>query len=284
MTSRSEMPRFCRSLLLLAFVCTSALAQYFQHHVPASKKPVVELKYPYFAVGYSNESHTPLWSAMEIDHPKDPIVGCSRKNIKFATPKDDAVNPKITHADYSAEDSEGQVYSRGHMTPNSIVAYYFGCEAARTTFITTNIVPQLQKHNAGVWVALEASIAGQNQGDTFQGGLVQRTTHIWVFTGPVFWGPAKAIEKLGEAEIWIPTAIWKTVIWQVEMKDGKPEFRTCSWMIPHQANIPRSHFMEYTVSIRDIYKKTGVNVLGEGGSASPLYTAVDDQAFLDASQ
>jgi DNA/RNA endonuclease G (NUC1) len=39
-----------------------------------------------------------------------------------------------------------------------VVAYTFGCEAAKTTFITSNIVPQLQKNNAGVWEALESAV------------------------------------------------------------------------------------------------------------------------------
>jgi DNA/RNA endonuclease G (NUC1) len=247
----------------------AVFAQFFEGKEPSSKKPVQSFSYTYYVVGYSNESRTLLWSAMEVKNAGDPILGCKRVT-RFTTEQD--ADPQITHKDYNNQ----QGYSRGHMTPNAVVAYTFGCDAAKATFVTSNIVPQLQKHNAGVWESLEAAVGGRNASNGFVTGLVQKAPEVWVYTGPVFWGKKSDIQRLGEKEIWIPTAIWKTVIWKTA--DGTA--KTCSWMIPHRDDIPKNAYMEYVVSIKDIYRKTGVNILGS--TTHPLFAEVGDQAFLDA--
>jgi DNA/RNA endonuclease G (NUC1) len=180
----------------------------------------------------------------------------------------------VLHDDYKAIPG-ATAYSRGHMVPNSAMAYWQGCKGNKATFITSNIVPQLQANNAGVWEALESSIAGKKKpGGSFDMGLIGRSKHVWVFAGPVYWGRTVDIEKMGQKEIWVPTSLWKTVIWI----DDKGEERTCSWIIPHRSDIPRNAYMEYTVSIHDVYKKTGVNVLP--AKTHPLYTRVDAEEFL----
>jgi len=253
---------------MLAIVWLSAMAiyaQYFRDKQPACTKPVETWSYTYYAVGFSNDTHTPLWSAMETKKVINPNTGCPRIS-NFAS--DSRENPKITHNDYS-----NTGYSRGHMTPNAIVAYAFGCDANKTTFMTSNIVPQLQDHNGGVWEALESVVGGVNGSGGFKQGLVNRVPEAWIYTGPVFWG--SNIEKTGPKGIWVPTAIWKTVIWKTI--DGKT--KTCSWMIPHEAGIPKNSYMDYTVSIKDIAAKTGVNILGS--TADPLYSEIDIQDFLE---
>jgi len=255
-----------RALLALWFSFVLAPAQYFQGRPPATQRPVKTFNYTYYAVGYSEESGTPLWSAMEAQHPVEPVLGCQRVG-KFA-PEPQA-EPQIFHTDY--RNSEG--YSRGHMTPNAVMAYVHGCEAARTTFITSNIVPQLQGHNAGIWEALESAIGGKNSGSGFRPGLVQRVPEVWIYTGPVFWGGADSVRKLGPKAIWVPTAIWKTVIW----RSVSGSLKTCSWMIPHQEGLLKGNYMEYVVSIRDIAEKAGINVLG--GVDDKLYSEIDAQEF-----
>jgi DNA/RNA endonuclease G (NUC1) len=210
---------------------------------------------------------------MEVADAGEPNLGCQRP-ARFASESDQS--PVIAHADYSSADADGVHYSRGHMTPNSIVAYTFGCEAAATTFKTSNIVPQLQHHNAGIWEALESAVGGKSKGAKgFSKGLAQNVSHVFIYTGPVFWGRSADIKKISQKEIWVPTAIWKTVIW----KDGEGTMKTCSWMIPHETGLKKSSFMEYVVTIKDIYRKTGVNILAN--AQDPLFTQSDPSEFLE---
>lgn len=261
-------------LLGAGFLC----AQYFQGHVPSTKKAVDVYEYKsedlattFFVVGYSNRTRTPTWTAFEIENPGPPQLACERAG-RFGP--EDRADPEITHDDYS---SSG--YSRGHMVPNAVMAYWRGCEANKATFITSNIVPQLQSHNGGVWEALESAISGKKAREgKFAQGLIGRSQHVWVFAGPVYWGRTTEIDKISPSKkIWVPTAFWKTVIWT----NSEGDFKTCSWLIPHQANIPKKSYMEYTVSIQDVFRKTGVNVLQS--KEDPLYTQVDADAFLEQS-
>lgn len=266
--------------VLIAFLLSACFlpAQYFQGHVPSTRKTVDVFEYKsedasttFFAVGYSNKSRTPAWTAFEIEEPGPPNLDCERAG-RFGP--EDRADPVITHGDYQ---SSG--YSRGHMVPNAAMAYWRGCEGNKATFITSNIVPQLQAHNGGVWEALESAIAGKKgNGRKFAQGLIGRSKHVWVFAGPVFWGRSTDLEKVSPSkQIWFPTAFWKTVIWV----NGEGEFNTCSWLIPHRANIPKKSYMEFTVSIQDIYRKTGVNVLST--KTDPLFTRTDADEFIEQS-
>jgi len=255
-----------RALLAFWFSFVVVFAQYYQGTPPTTPRPVKTFNYTFYAVGYSDESRTPLWSVMEVQQAGEPILGCKRSG-KFA-PEPQA-SLQIFHADYSNQGG----YSRGHLTPNAIAAYVFGCEAAKATFITSNIVPQLQGHNAGVWEALESAIGGRNSGSGFRPGLAQRVPEAWIYTGPVFWGGAQAVQKLGPKGIWVPTALWKTVIWRT----GDGQTRTCSWLIPHQEGIPKQAFMNFAVSIQEISAQTGIEILKS--HEDRLFRAIDAEAF-----
>ena len=260
-----------RTLLLFCLSSLAAFAQYFDGRPPASARPVATFTYTCYSVGYCNETRTPLWSVLEVRHAGTPQLGCKRSSHFASEPR---AEPPITHQDYA--NSAG--YSRGHMTPNAVVAYVFGCQAAKATFITANTVPQLQEHNAGVWEALEAAVGGRQSASGFAPGLVQNAPEVWIYTGPVFWGEASAIRKLGDKGIWVPTALWKTVIW----KTAEGRTRTCSWLIPHQTGIPRNDYMNYVVSMDEVFQKTGVDLLA--GQRTPLFDEIDDQTFLETAK
>ena len=154
-------------------------------------------KTTFFAVGYSNQTRTPTWTAFEVENPGGPILNCERDDQFEPEPQAD---PVITHRDYSKTG-----YSHSHMVPNAAMAYWKDCEANKATFITSNIALQLQPYNGGVWEALKTAVAGEKTGgDKFNAGLIGRSMHVWVFAGPVFWGRTADIEKVGQKEIWVP--------------------------------------------------------------------------------
>jgi len=266
--------RFClrscvvRALFLFCFSFVCAFAQFFQGQPPTGTRPVKTFNYTYYAVGYSDETRTPLWSAMEVRQAGEPILGCKRAG-KFAP--EPRAEPQIFHTDYKNSDG----YSRGHLTPNAVVAYVHGCEAAKATFVTSNIVPQLQSHNGGVWEALEAAIGGRNSGSGFVPGLVQKVPDVWIYTGPVFWGGVEGVRKLGPKEVWVPSALWKTVIW----RNRKGRTRTCSWVIPHREGIPKNSYMDYVVSMKEIEEQAGIRILATDEEG--LSGQIDAPGFLD---
>lgn len=114
-----------RLFAIVWFSFAAVFAQFYKGKPPTTTKPVKTFNYTYYAVGYSDETRTPLWSAMEVKNAGEPTLGCKRVS-KFAS--EPQADPEITHKDYANDEG----YSRGHMTPNAIMAYVYGCEAAKT--------------------------------------------------------------------------------------------------------------------------------------------------------
>ena len=260
--------RYARWLLVL-FLSLAVWAQgpFFGGLPPKTKEKITQVAYFAYTVGYSERTRTPLWSAYFVET-KDPPVPphvVSRKGYPFLTePRTEA---RVTSKDYNRSG-----FSRGHMTPFAAIAYAFGASVpgevtqpgetgtnpAKQTFYLTNIVPQLQEHNAGIWSNLEEAISGVRTGHDFQPGLTQHSARIWVYTGPVFSrkGPVKTISAKG---IQVPVALWKAAIWITP----KGETRACAWIIPHEVNLDPHAFMDYATTLAEIRRQAQVTIIAE---------------------
>jgi len=250
------------SLLLLP---TLAWAQFYGGLQPTSTKTQKVFKYSasnvYYAVGFSDASHTSLWGAFTVTATTSPNTSCSRPSSFASASKE---SPVITNSDYT-----GTGYDRGHMVPNAAMAYWKGCTASNATFITSNLCPQIHGFNAGVWEELESKIAGINGGSSFTNGLIKKGNTVWVYCGPVL---ASSDKTVGTKKIEVPGKFWKTVIW----KNSAGTIRTLSWMFNHDASIPSANFMNYTTTIRSIQTATGLKLVANG---SALLDQKDVSAF-----
>lgn len=239
--------------LLLAPVL--AWAQYYNGLQPTCTKTQKVFKYSsstlYYAVGFSDTTHTALWSAFTVTATGSPTTTCSRPS-SFASEAGES--PVITDSDYT-----GTGYDRGHMVPNAAMAYWRGCTASNATFITSNLCPQVHAFNAGVWEKLEEKVAGINSGSSFTQGLIQKGNTVWVYCGPVF---ASGDAKVGSKKIEVPAKFWKTVIW----KNSAGQIHTLSWMFNHDGTIPAANYMNYTTTIRAIQTATGVTFVAAGSA------------------
>jgi len=105
--------------LCLLLLPTLAWAQYYGGLQPTSSKTQKVFKYStsnvYYAVGFSDTSHTSIWSAFTVTATTSPNTSCSRPST-FAS--EAGASPVITHADYT-----NSGYDRGTMFPNAAMAY-----------------------------------------------------------------------------------------------------------------------------------------------------------------
>jgi endonuclease G len=242
-----------------------AWAQYYNGLQPTWTKTQKVFKYSstttYYAVGWSDTTHTAVWSAFNVAPTTTPTTSCTRPS-SFAS--ESRESPVIYDGDYS-----GTGYDRGHMVPNAAMAYWRGCTASNATFITSNLCPQIHGFNAGVWEQLESKIAGLKGSTTFTYGLIKKGFQVWVYCGPVF---GTSDKKVGSKSIDVPAKFWKTVIW----KNSAGTLRTCSWMFNHDATIPSANYMSYTTTIRAIQSATGLKLVADG---SALLDQNDSSAF-----
>lgn len=121
-----------------------------------------------YIVGYSYELKMPLWSAERLT--EDAVNADLRRTGKF---HNDTLVPSKYRTTYSDYTNSG--YSRGHLTPSADAGTK---KDQYDTFSMSNIVPQLQANNGGVWKAIEAHTRN----------LAIKYDNVYVVTGAVFKG------------------------------------------------------------------------------------------------
>lgn len=164
----------------------------------------------------------------------------------------DPALPPAERAELS--DYRGSGYSRGHQAP----AGDQGLDQARLdeTFYLSNMTPQRQRFNGGVWAELERRVRG----------WARRYGTIGVITGPVFHDPdeedpARAdgvvpVETIGAGRVAVPTHYFKVVVATV---DGQR--RALAFLLPH-VDTP-AILADAAVAIDTIEAKTGLDLLPE---------------------
>lgn len=121
-----------------------------------------------YIAAFSEDLKVPLWVAYRIDSK----IGFDYERRKGRFIIDRRITVSLNHSDYTRSG-----YSRGHMAPAYAIYTRFGKEAARETFYMTNIVPQVQALNGGLWKEVEMNVAGK---------YARERKELWILAGPVF--------------------------------------------------------------------------------------------------
>jgi endonuclease G len=157
---------------------------------PTSSEPVTILCKKRFVIGYSIERKSPLWVAHVLTKEYTSAPKIERKNT-FKTDPSLSKSVQSTMADYV-----GNEFDRGHMVPFEDVSD--DGEAAKESFYLTNLVPQVDTNNRGIWKALEGQVRK----------LPETKNIIYVVTGPIF---DEKFSKL-QSGAHIPTRLFKLVL------------------------------------------------------------------------
>ncbi len=152
-----------------------------------------------FTISYNADYKIPNWVAYSLTAEKASATKVGR--YKKFLPDPDVKEYTDFNSDYSAND-----YDRGHMVPAGDMKWSF--QAMKESFYFTNICPQSQKLNGGIWADLE------NQCRTW----AKDKKTIYIAAGPVI---EQTMERMGENEIAIPKRFYKVVC--VQLADGSYE-------------------------------------------------------------
>ncbi len=183
-----------------------------------------------YIAAYSNIYKTPVWVAYKISGSAP--YSYNRRKGRFLL--DSRVTLPVRHKDYT-----NSGFSRGHMAPAYGIHTRYGKDAGRETFFMTNIVPQYQSLNGGIWKKIEIKVANTYSLDR---------EDIWVITGPIF-GKSPNHMKSGVS---IPIAYFKIL---VDDDDNVPDIM--SYLIPHNRNLESS--AAYLTSADKIEELTGLD-------------------------
>ncbi len=201
-------------------------------------------------VGYSESLRLPLWSSYRTFR-KDAYTALPDRQDFLQDPDSTAA---VKYADFT-----NSGYTRGHMVPRADIGYRYSADAQAGTFILTNIAPQLEAHNSGIWQQLESLICGSLSGSTWTPGLADTFSQLWVVTGTVVdANPARL-----PSQIAIPSAFYKIVV--RERGAGDPV--ALAILTPHE-DLDTSALPDHVTSVRRIEQLTGLNFFPDLASAT----------------
>ena len=145
-------------------------------------------------------------------------------------------------------------YSRGHQIPSG--DRVSSRENNASTFYFSNMVPQNQKHNEGVWRRLEGDVRN----------LASGVDTLFVVTGVGFNSTNyKYTKDRSNVDCPIPDYFYKVVVW----RDNQQRWHSKAWCIPHE---PLTGSPDpYKTTLREMETKTGFD----------FFPALNDVTVLD---
>ena len=206
---------------------------------PITSATIIERPFAYFTVGFSPTTNNPSWATYVLPQALRFPTGFHRRSHFIS----DTGLPRAHRVMGSTYTGSG--YSRGHMAPASVIYGRFGQAAADSTFIMSNVCPQLQTLNNGTWSALENAIA------TGASSL----TGMTVCVGPIYDArPAEFPAGSIVPKVRVPIAFYALMWWNHDASS-----KSVTAVVMNQ-NAPTGHSPRaFIAPIRDIENATGLD-------------------------
>src|SRR5690606_37150816 len=171
-----------------------------------------------YYLSYSEYHEQAEWVAYELK--PEHFLGEKRKRPYFNQ------DPKGSTASAHWNNYKNSGYTRGHLLPAGDRT--FSKEAYNETFYTSNISPQLQEFNTGIWNSLVMRIRN----------FVRKNGKVYVVTGGVLTDNLKTI---GQEKVAVPEYFYKILLHY-----DKEEYKMVAYLIPHEEN-ERKPLIDYIV-------------------------------------
>ena len=207
-------------------------SEFDDRFLPTSTTGVI-VSHQYFTLSYAESHEQAEWVAYELK--KSQIKKSDFKRPYFVEDRSIASGS----ADWRSYKNSG--YDRGHLLPAA--DREFDYDAYHETFLTSNISPQNNEFNGGIWNKLEQKTrywAKQYDG-------------VFVITGGVL---QEGLPTIGDDHVSVPKEFYKIIF--DKRKGGN---KVLAFLIP---NAPTDKsFYEYMVSVDEIEAKTGIDFFSQ---------------------
>lgn len=182
-----------------------------------------------YALSYSEDHEQAEWVFYELKG-ANVNKGNYKRPYFISDPK-----VKTKSADYRNYKKSG--YDRGHLCPAGDMN--FSKEAFDDTFYTSNISPQKNDFNSGIWNRLEQKTRYWSQ----------KYQDIYVVTGGIL---SDNLKTIGSEKVSVPNYFYKILM---DETDGN--YKMIAFLIPHENS--RRPLYEFVVSVDEIEKMTGID-------------------------
>lgn len=183
-----------------------------------------------YYLSYSEYHEQAEWVAYELK--PEHILGGKHKRPYF----NQDLKVSTTSAHWNNYKNSG--YTRGHLLPAG--DRIFSKEAYDETFYTSNISPQLQEFNTGIWNSLEMRIRN----------FARKNGKVYVVTGGILTNNLKTI---GKEKVAVPEYFYKVLL---HKQNGS--YKMKAYLIPHKEDV-RKALKYYMVPTDSIEKLTSID-------------------------
>ena len=187
------------------------------------------VKHKYYTLSYSEAHEQAEWVAYELK--KDQLSYTNHRRPYFID------DPAVESGSANWKNYIRSGYDRGHLCPAG--DRRFSKAAFNETFYTSNISPQKNDFNAGIWNRLEQKTRY----------WARKYDGLYVVTGGVLGDDLKVI---GNEEVTVPDYFYKILI-----DNSRGDYKAIAFLMPHEESDDALH--KFVVSIDTIEKMTGIN-------------------------
>lgn len=197
---------------------------------------------PQYVVSFNTTTKTPNWVSWEASAQ---WLGSAERTSSFRPDPDlPAIEPQARDSDFS-----GTPYARGHMCPSKDRSD--NAQDNESTFVFTNVVPQLPELNNGPWKGLENEVRQ----------LAAAGKHVLVMAGPIG-GDGTSIGT----GVDVPKATWKVLV-VTDRQLALPEDlstadRVVAVVMPNVTTV-KGAWTQFRTTVRDIEAQTGLDLLAD---------------------
>ena len=183
-----------------------------------------------YTVSYNEQRRNANWVAYELT--ADEVKGDEPRDDKFV-PDPEVIGRQATDDDYKRSG-----WDRGHLAPAADMKW--SEEAMKESFYLSNVSPQNNNLNRGVWKSIEELTRD----------VASKYSKVLVVTGPVF-TKKKGMGKIGENRVLIPNAFYKVLL----IHNGS--YQAIGFYCENVAG--KKKLATYARSIDEIEKATGID-------------------------
>lgn len=182
-----------------------------------------------YSLGFSKRHKQPLWVSYKL-------TAEEVTNVVVGRADSFAFDPQIKGGSATLEDYKGSGYDRGHLAPAADMRW--SAQAMAESFLLSNISPQVNSFNAGIWKRLEEWCRG----------VATRRGTLYIVTGAIFPGDEKH-KTIGASKVTVPNFFYKVVY------DPSSE-RMLGFIMPNKAN---RNIYKFAVSVDEVEEATGLD-------------------------
>ncbi|MCG8576984.1 MAG: DNA/RNA non-specific endonuclease [Flavobacteriales bacterium] len=223
-----------------------------------------------YVVGFCPDRLQPAWSAYRVAH--------AESDVKYDRPINYYNDLRLDEEYRIGKKTFGKIggiqLNVGHMTPNEVINRQFGRLAQMETFFMSNMSPQYQSLNQGVWLKLEDAI--RNIKDE------KGKDHVWVIVGPIFGEEPEMVYRGKGKHLPIPESYFC-----ITVDPYKYPFDTLSkahidcFIIPQ--NAPSSSNPEdYPSTLEEIEEATNLRFFDSWSRDIPLGQQAYEESYSDS--